>query len=291
VITPVQSSPFGTFAGGSLFGAPGVALTTGNLIGSEVQSFQLVDDDGTTQIPPNTQSITVANLISGDTVAVFRRTGTAVNKTQLTLDVGNNLGGGTLTVTDILTQDEGSQNDNSKVRIISDSGQEHRYRYDSFESGGSTFTLSPSAAGTDEGTGTNTNILDTGIFAAAAQIEVGDFVRHTAAPFQFSIVTAITDDNNLAVTDNGATWASLPFEVNTFVENYTAGNNAYVPLIERIADVASESNSIIYLGDFDIKVVVRRTASISILPFSQDTDFTATGREVTTVRTTDTIIT
>jgi hypothetical protein len=290
VITPVQSSPFGTFAGGSLFGAPGVALTTGNLIGSEVQSFQLVDDDGNTQIPPNTQSITVANLISGDTVAVFRRTGSAVNKTQLTLDAGNNRGGTTLAVTDTLTQDEGSQNDNSKVRVISDSGQEHRYRYDSFVSGGSTFTLAPASTGTDSGSGTNTTIADVGGFVGAEQIEVGDFVRNTASPFQFSIVTAIAD-NVLTVTDNGLTWASLAYSVNTFVENYTAGNNAYVPLIERIADVASESNSIIYLGDFDIKVVVRRTSSIAILPFSQDTDFTATGREVTTVRTTDTIIT
>jgi hypothetical protein len=157
-------------------------------------------------------------------------------------------------------------------------------------SGGSTFTLAPASTGTDSGSGTNTTIADVGGFVGAEQIEVGDFVRNTASPFQFSIVTAIAD-NVLTVTDNGLTWASLAYSVNTFVENYTAGNNAYVPLIERIADVASESNSIIYLGDFDIKVVVRRTSSIAILPFSQDTDFTATGREVTTVRTTDTIIT
>jgi hypothetical protein len=68
--SPVKASPFGTFAGGKFFGAQGVWVQ--NMAAADVKNFQLIDADGTTQSPPNQQSLTISNLISGDRVSVFR---------------------------------------------------------------------------------------------------------------------------------------------------------------------------------------------------------------------------
>jgi hypothetical protein len=76
-LTP-KVAPFGTFAGGRFFGAIGVALT--NVQGSESNSYQLIDNNQVTQIPPTTVAIDVLNLLA-------RSTGTATSAdagTQLT---------------------------------------------------------------------------------------------------------------------------------------------------------------------------------------------------------------
>jgi hypothetical protein len=64
----VKATPFGTFAGGTFFGAQGVWIT--NYAANQV--FQLIDDTGTTQSPPNTVFVEVSALISGDKVGVFK---------------------------------------------------------------------------------------------------------------------------------------------------------------------------------------------------------------------------
>lgn len=76
-LTP-KVAPFGTFAGGTFFGAIGVALT--NVQGAESNNYQLIDNLEVTQIPPATVSIDVSNLLA-------RSEGTATSAdagTQLT---------------------------------------------------------------------------------------------------------------------------------------------------------------------------------------------------------------
>lgn len=66
--TEVKVAPFGTFAGGTFFGARGVWIE--NMDANDAKSFQLIDASGTTQTPPNTIPIKVTGLVSGDRVLV-----------------------------------------------------------------------------------------------------------------------------------------------------------------------------------------------------------------------------
>jgi hypothetical protein len=64
----VKAAPFGTFAGGTFFGAQGVWIT--NYAAN--QTFQLIDDTGAVQSPPNTVFVEVSSVVSGDRVGVFK---------------------------------------------------------------------------------------------------------------------------------------------------------------------------------------------------------------------------
>ncbi len=290
-ITPVSASPFGTLAGGVFFGAQGVTLTISNLFAGEEQSFQLIDDDGVTQVPPNTVSVTVTNLLCGDAVAVFRRTGTDINKTQFTLAAGNNLGDPTVVMNGAIPADNPT-NDNSKVRIISASGVEHRYRYDSFAA--ATFTLSPASTGT-AATASQTIIDDAAADFVTDEVEVGDYVAHVDG--RFARVTIVNSAIQLTTEALGVNWDSgaSTYSVNTLVENY-ATPFAYVPFIERIAGgcgspltATTEGNQLVQSVSIDVRVVVRNAGNI--LPFAQDAAIGTTGLSLAAIRNPDSIFT
>ncbi len=59
---------FGTFAGGTFFGARGVWLE--NYDAADAKNFQLIDAAGVTQTPPNTIAIKVTGVVIGDRVLV-----------------------------------------------------------------------------------------------------------------------------------------------------------------------------------------------------------------------------
>lgn len=63
-ITPVKANPFGSFAGGVFFGARGVTLTSANVNSADVQNYQLIDNTGTVQIPPNVISVAVQSIVA-----------------------------------------------------------------------------------------------------------------------------------------------------------------------------------------------------------------------------------
>jgi hypothetical protein len=138
---PVKAAPFGTFAGGKLFGARGVWVE--NMHPDDILAYQLIDSNNATRTPPTQATITVTNLIASDRVAVFRTTtGTTINKSMYTAAAGNLLGNGTFVVNEAITNDTPTS---GTIRIIdtSDTGatREVRYAYDSWDV--STFTLSP----------------------------------------------------------------------------------------------------------------------------------------------------
>jgi len=286
-IVPISGAPMGTFAGGKFFSAPGVVFSPlDSLVAGEDQSYQLVDDNGVTQIPPNVVTITVDNLVSGDSVAIFRRTSNDVNKSQFSLTSTNAKGDATIFVQSTIAADNPTLA-NSKIRVISDSGQEHRYRYDSYS--GTKFTLSPEISGAGDGGSTRTSLIDAGTNFINGEIEVGDLVRNTSDDF-FSVVTAVTT-NTLTTSDNGTNWDSKNYSINTLVEDYATNTQAYVPILERVADASSENNKLVYSSSIDVRAVVRRSsAATEILPFQQDTSITGS-LTVTAIRTEDTIIT
>jgi hypothetical protein len=142
IFSPVKASPFGTFAGGTFFGAQGIWIE--NMDTADVQSFQLINSEGATQTPPNQQAISIGNLVAGDRVAVFRTTtGSTIDKAMYTSAAGNNLGNTDFVTTQPISADTPAS---GTIRIvdISDTGstRETRYAYSSWS--GSTFSgLSP----------------------------------------------------------------------------------------------------------------------------------------------------
>lgn len=137
--SPTKAAPFGTFAGGKFFGARGVWVQ--DMAESDIQNFQLIDSDNNTRTPPNKQSITISNLLSGDKVSVFRTTsGTTINKAMYTAGSGNSSGNSTFVVTGAIAADTPSS---GYIRVVdtsdTTSARETRYQYDSWT--GSTFTL------------------------------------------------------------------------------------------------------------------------------------------------------
>lgn len=140
IYNPVKASPFGTFAGGKLFGAQGVWVQ--NMADSDRQNFQLIDASGNTRTPPNFITITVNSVVAGDKVTVFRTTsGTEINKAQFTLDDNNNASDVVLVVNGSIPSDTPNS---GNIRVVDTSdtsiNRETRYSYISWE--GSTFTLS-----------------------------------------------------------------------------------------------------------------------------------------------------
>lgn len=70
--TVIKQAPFGTYAGGTFFGAQGVWLT--NV--SDANNVQLIDNAGTIHTPPTSISVSVSGLVSGDRVLVAKDDGT-----------------------------------------------------------------------------------------------------------------------------------------------------------------------------------------------------------------------
>lgn len=68
----VKAAPFGSFAGGTMFGARGIFICKDTLCPADVQGIQLLDNAGVTRNPPNLQTLSVTSLVSGDSVAVYR---------------------------------------------------------------------------------------------------------------------------------------------------------------------------------------------------------------------------
>lgn len=143
---PVKQSPFGTFAGGKLFGARGVWIQ--NMASSDIQAFQLIDSDGSTRTPPNQITIAVTNTLASDRVAVFATTGGAgsvtIWKAQYTSHAtSNTTGKNTFTVQETIPSDTPST---GSIRVIdtadTTSARETRYTYTSWAT--STFSgISP----------------------------------------------------------------------------------------------------------------------------------------------------
>jgi hypothetical protein len=129
--TPIKAAPFGTYAGGKFFGARGVWLE--NYSATDAKNFQLIDSSGATQIPPNVVSVIITSVVSGDRILVALDDGAgAIDKTQYTLDAGNNIGDADILIKEAIATDTPSV---GVIRIGDD-----RYAYTSWTT--KTFTLS-----------------------------------------------------------------------------------------------------------------------------------------------------
>lgn len=292
-ITPSKTAPFGTYAGGTFFGARGVWLS--NVASADANNYQLTDSTGATQTPPTTISVTVNGIESGDKVSVFRATDTAgtIDRTYMTShNTANSAGLSTFQVNAIPADTPSS----GRLRIRNSTGTtEYHIRYSSWST--DTFTLRTAVTGTitaiDDVTGRT--FYDTN--ASLSTIQPGDLVNNTTDGSWAQIITASNTggddyvfthtplqggaDNEWDVSDNYS-FHTLPIGFNnTFT--------AYVPYIDAIASTTSLSVSVTYVADRNISTQVRKKG---IIPFTTNAvSLTSSGYTATAVRTPDTIVT
>jgi hypothetical protein len=299
--SPKKASPFGTFAGGTFFGARGVLLDS--WVTADENAFILTPIEGGTKERPQAVEIAVTNLVgtdettnTDDRVAVYRLDGSGgnIDKTEYSAAGGESPGDATLVIDTGggITQDTPGKTTGGvlMLRDADDNNTEYRIRYSSWSS--STFTLA-NIVGTAE-TGTNTTtIIDTGVFSTAKR---GDLVYNSTRA-AVSYVTTV--DSNDQITISPAITAQTQgdsFELNCVPISTNTADDVYVALIDRLATASEESVSIIYPGStIYFRVKVRNTRASDpdgpIEPFSVDDSTSGTDKSIATIRNIDTIIT
>lgn len=124
VYSDVKAAPFGTFAGGTFFGARGVWL-----LNYATAAFQLTDGNNVVQSPPNYQKVTASHdNLNGCCVFVAEISGGALVKNQYTIDTATS---NTIVVTTTININKTPQSGKLRVGDV-------QYAYTSFSS--STFS-------------------------------------------------------------------------------------------------------------------------------------------------------
>lgn len=153
----------GASTGTNLTGAYGIGFQTTD-VGSSDKFTAL---DNVQRSPPNNVTFTVTGLVaSEDRVLVGPRTGSALNKAQLTTDT--TLSGVTETLVQCSTAvpagtpASGTGADNTRLRVELDTGIYRRIQYDSFSGNDFTITTGPD----DDWTGANVSTFPKDVFVA-----------------------------------------------------------------------------------------------------------------------------
>lgn len=157
----VKAAPFGSFAGGKIYGARGVYIT--NV--SDPTNRVLIDAAGNTRQPPTSVTATLTGVQSGDSVFMARSTGsgsTTVNKTQFTLNGAHSSGATTVLVNETVDLDIPTT---GVIRV-----GENSYSYTALNRGTKTFTLSGTlGTGFSSGTGTYVPLID-GVASSSSMV-------------------------------------------------------------------------------------------------------------------------
>lgn len=126
------AAPFGSYQGGKFFFAQGWKVT--GIMASESLNYQLIDNTGATQNPPNVTTVSVTNLVAGDTVLVGRDDGTSsVIQNEYTLAGAHSSGATTIVINEAIKSDTPSA---GTIRVAG-----VRLPYTSYNAGTKTFTL------------------------------------------------------------------------------------------------------------------------------------------------------
>ncbi|MDP2585480.1 MAG: hypothetical protein Q8P29_01215 [Candidatus Levybacteria bacterium] len=299
-ITAIKAAPFGTFAGGTWFAAPGVVFA--NPLAADANKYQLTDDQGNVVVAPTKVTVTVGNTILGDRVAVFRLTtaGGTVKKNTYNATV-QATGLTTAVMGATIAVDEPGKTAGGVLRLVdTSSSSEYRIRFGSWTA--STFKLAghvdhdnTTGKVADAGT-TTTVIVDTGTFTNS---KVGDLIRNTSQS-AISYITVVTDANTVTISPaiTGQTTGST-FDVNVLpvATTTTPQDTWYVPLIDSFETTGtsgtpgSETAQVTFSANIPVRVRARRTVATAILPYEADSTVTSTGMSSNIIRTPDTIFT
>lgn len=298
IVSP-KASPFGTFTGSQIFGAPGVVFI--NPGSGDAQAYILTDDEGTLNNPPNTVTIEVNSLDGTGTVGTLtdrvflaRDTGTAgvIDKDQNGgVSTGNTIGDPDLVVGAAID----AETPQAGVLRVVDVGNrdEQRYEYSSWVTSTFTLTAVTDATGTATAGSNNTTLIGTATAWSTGGTPVvpGMLVRNTTDGTAFSEVITVDSDTQLTVSDNGVSWASQAYEINQLVRTYATDDDMYVPLLDGHASASTFTNTLIKTPASDFGAVLNVRQGKVILPFTQNVTVGDSGLTVAAIRTLDTIAT
>ncbi len=290
-ITPISAAPFGIFAGGSWFCAPGVVLK--NYLVGDVNKFQLSDDTGATVVAPTKVTVQVSNTRAADRIGVFRLTvaGGIINKAEYAGTI-QSAGATTLVAGSAITNDTPGKTVGGVVRLVDTSAQtEYRLRYNSYAS--ATFTLASRTGLTADGGSSATVLIDAAATFVTWGIKVGDLLRNTTESV-IAYVVSVDSETQLTTTTIG-NWTTDAYEINTLPVSTVGTDTIYVPIIDSYETTGSvgvpgdESVSVTYLSN--VPVLVRTRKAGTILPFETESTITSAGMNVSVIRTSDPIFT
>ena len=285
--TPVTVSPFGTFAGGKLFGAQGVWVEDMNAL--DIMNYQLIDSNGVTRAPPTYAVVSVTSLVAGDRVTVFRTTaGVVINKAMYTSDAALNVAGDSTYVTDGAPAIAVDTPNSGALRLVTvATAQEYRMRYASWTA--STFTLLTAITGLTTAPGTETLLVDGGVDFTLLNILPGDICRDATTGEWAQVVSTANGSVVTTPLSNAGTWgAAENYEFHTLPVTFIATDKAYVPFIDEEALGTTSTVTVIYTAD---RTVVIRVRKKFILPFETPNTVTSTGMSQSAIRTPDSIVT
>lgn len=282
---PVKVSPFGSFAGGKLFGARGVWVESMSSL--DLMNYQLIDSNGITESPPTFAIISITSVVAGDRVTMFRTTvGTTINKAMYLSGAGNLAGNSTYETSLAIANDTPSS---GVLRLVTfASSVEYRLRYASYT--GTTFTLVTAYAGNTTAAGGTSTITDAGATFLANDIHYGDIVRNSTTGEWAQVVSV---DNNTQITttpiSSGIWGLGDGYEFNTLPVTFINGvDTAYVPFLDEQATGTTVTVTVIYVSD---RTVVARVRKKGIIPDEKTGTVVSTGLSIGATRTTDTIVT
>lgn len=289
-IAPVKQSPLGTFAGGTFFGAPGVRVI--DLDSGDIKAYQLIDDLGVTQQPPNEIAVAISGLTAGDRGGIFRRDGSTgpIEKDRY-LGTAQAAEATTVVVGTAISSDEPAA---GFVKIVDKSDAEEPealLRYTSWTT--STFTLAADAgAGTATAGSSGDALEDTGAdFGGTDDVKVGDTIVNTTTN-AWGFVVSIDGTNDLTTVSapgQTLTWTSGDgYKINVLPFATTTSDWVYVPFVAEVATASSVSNTYIYSADVYGRFVFRLKG---YKPFVSDQLIGSSGLTVAAVRTEDAVVT
>jgi hypothetical protein len=293
-ITPIKACPFGNFAGGVLFAAPGVVPT--NYLTVQANNFQLVDDQGQVIEAPIKVILAMTNTRIKDRLAAFRllSAGGDIEKDYYALSGSPASGSTAFSANPNIRVDEPGKTVGGIVFVIDADGQvEHRYRYTGWSV--NAFTLFQTADDTAED-GTTTTVLSAA--SGFTNALVGDIVSNVTQG-AVTYISVKTDNDTVTVyppvtgQNTGDT-----FRVGATVAAYVEGDDKiYVPLIHvhetagTDESAGNEQASIVYDADIPIRVRARHAADAqyNIKPFETDSTVGDGGASIAVIRTPETI--
>lgn len=285
-----KTAPFGTLAGGVFFGAQGVWIE--GMDSGDDNSVSLTDHATDIQEPDTSINVTVTNTREHDRIVVYLEDGSTglPLKTQYSIQGTPAVGDSEIPKTSGTPFPKDTPSTGWAYVVDNVAVEEHKYRFTSWTS--ETLTLAAKVTGTDEGTGSFTQIDDDASFAAA---EIGDIILNTSDS-GFSYITEVTNANSVQVTVNsdGFTWASAGFVMNGLVQGYTSSDTFYVPYLEDIEDAGTDispgtsTKSLLYVANRAVGIRVRNVGgSQAIQPFNTTGDILITGMSQSVIRTDD----
>lgn len=300
------ASPFGTYAGGTFFGARGVLIE--DYLPADENKFILTDIQGSTRERPTSILITVTNLWGNaitngdaDLVGVYSLQGSGLDIDKDPADGaavyamncvgGEAIGDTTLAVDDIPVWAPAT----GRVILVDDTDARKEYvlRYSSYVASTDIYTLANlDIASLDSANGTFDELTESGVFGSTKR---GDLVYNHDLD-EVAYVTIVNSANTITISPAfSADPTADHIELNCIPVITTSSDDAYNCIIHEYPLTDEQQASIIYPGStFYFRVKVRNTRETDLLngpikPYSSDGSTGGTNQSIPTVRTIDTV--